>query len=164
MTLKLSQPNNVNVLISNADWAWPQAVKQIFHPQGFNALVANSADEVVRLVTRNKIHLAILDTCAAEFSAADRNISDLRQELSSLQTLKIIRRHDRLMPCLLLARHVDERILALALNLDVFSVLAKPVDLDLLAGQVRRIFLKYYAIRMPLGKNSFSSPHPAGQE
>jgi len=148
MTLKLSQPNNVNVLISNADWAWPQAVKLIFHPQGFNALVANSAEEVVRLATTNKIHLAILDTSADELSAVNRSISDLRQELSTLQTLKIIRRHDRLMPCILLARHMDERILALALNLDVFSVLAKPVDLELLAGQVSRIFLKYYEIKL----------------
>lgn len=134
MPHKLSQPDSVNVLLSNADWAWPQAVQAIFQPRGINALVANSAGDVVNLVATSKIHLAILDS--------------VLDDLSGMQTLKIVRQHDPLLPCILLARQPGQRLLAQALALNAFSVLAKPVDLNLLADQIDRLFHKYYASDM----------------
>ena len=132
MAQRLSQPENINVLIGNADWAWPQAVAQIFQPRRINALVADSLNDMVCLVAHNKMHLAILD------SRPD--------DVSGMQALKIIRQHDRLLPCILLAVQPSQRLLAGALALNAFSVLAKPVDLTLLADQVDRLFLKYYDI------------------
>jgi len=142
MALRLSQADHVNVLLSDADWAWPQAVRSIFQPRGINALLANSATEVVRLVANTKIHLAILDTSL--------------DDLSGIETLKIVRQHDPLLPCILLAHQPGQRLLAQALALHAFSVLAKPVDLHLLAGQIDRLFLKYYA------SNMFSPNPPDG--
>lgn len=134
MAFKLSQPENVNVLISNANWAWPQAVMEIFQPRGINALVAHSAGEMVRIVSNNKIHLAILDMAL--------------EELSGMQTLKMIRNQDKLLPCMVLAQNASSHLLAQALSLNVFSVLAKPVDLKVLAAQIDRLFTKYYASNM----------------
>ena len=131
MAQRLSQPTSVNVLMTDANWAWPQAVAQIFQPRGVNTLVAGCAAEAVRLVTNNRIHLAILD------QACD--------DLSGMQTLRIIRSHNKLVPCILLSQKIDRRLLSQALTLDAFSVLAKPVDLTLLAEQIDRLFLKYYA-------------------
>jgi len=130
----LSQPGTVNVVINNANWAWPQAVEDIFQPRGVNALLADTSSDVVRLVDQNKIHLAILDIS--------------RDEHTGMQTLRMIRKHDRLMPCILLAQQFDRRLLAEALLLHAFSVIGKPVDLDLLAGQVDRLFVKYYSSDM----------------
>ena len=112
----LSQPRTVNVLLNNANWAWPQAVEEIFQPRGVNALLADTACDVVRLVDQNKIHLAILDIS--------------RDEHSGMQTLRMIRKHDLLMPCILLAHQFDRRLLAEALLLHAFSVMGKPVDLN----------------------------------
>ena len=134
MVPRLSQAMNVKVLLSNADWAWPEAVSKIFQPRGINALVANSSSEMVRIIDNNRIHLAILDL---QFD--DR---------SGLQTLKIVRKHNQLIPFILLTHQTDDRILAEALTLDAFSVLAKPVDLALLAGKINRVFQKYYASDM----------------
>lgn len=134
MAFKLTQPENVNVLISNANWSWPQAVMEIFQPRGINALVADSAQDMLRIVSSNKIHLAILDMAL--------------EELSGMQTLKMIRNHDKLLPCMLLAQNPNDRLLAQALSLNVFSVLGKPVDLKLLASQIDRLFTKYYASNM----------------
>ena len=131
MPQRQSQPRSVNVLISAADWAWPQAVRDIFQPRGINALIANSPSDVINLVASSKIHLAILDA--------------VLDNLSGMNTLKMARQHDPLLPCILLAREPGRRLLAEALALDVFSVLAKPVDLDLLARQLDRLFHKYYA-------------------
>lgn len=131
MAQQLSQPVNVNVLIGNTDWAWPQAVEQIFRPCGINALVANTSDEMVRVIDNNKIHLALLDMAF--------------DELTGIQTLEIIRKHNRLLPCILLARHIDQRLLSEALRLDAFSVMSKPIDINRLREQLNRLFLKYYA-------------------
>ena len=131
MAQKLSQPDSVNVLISNANWAWPQAVAEIFQPRGFNALVANSAQDLVQLVSKNRIHLAILDMVMGNVSA--------------MHSLKIIRQYDQLLPCIVLAQKPAESFLAEALALDAFSVVDKPVDLNLLAYQVDRLYKKYYS-------------------
>jgi DNA-binding NtrC family response regulator len=130
MAQKLSQPDSVNVLISNANWAWPQAVAEIFQPRGFNALVANSARDIVQLVSNHRIHLAILDM--------------VMDDLTGIQALKIIRQQNQLLPCILLAAHPEKRLLAQALSLKAHSVLAKPVDIPLLAEQIDRLFQKRY--------------------
>lgn len=49
---------------------------------------------------------------------------------------------------MLLAQNPNDRLLAQALSLNVFSVLGKPVDLKLLASQIDRLFTKYYASNM----------------
>ncbi len=134
MAQRLSQPEIVNVLIGNANWPWPQAVSEIFRPRGINALVANSSGEMVQIIDKNRIHLALLDVAFDKFSG--------------MQTLKIIRKHDRLLPCIMLAEHIDDELLADALRLEAFSVMSKPVDIPLLAEQINRLFMKYYASNM----------------
>lgn len=130
MMLKMSQPENINVLIRNADWAWPQAVTEIFQPRKINALVANSLNEMIRLVSHSRMHLAILDSPA--------------RQVSGVQALKILRQLDQLLPCILLASQPGQRLLAEALSLNAYAVLAKPVDLELMAELVDRLFRKYY--------------------
>ncbi len=137
MPRQLSQPDSINVLISDTNWAWPQAVAEIFQPRGINALVAASTDDAVGLVRNNKIHLALVDSTV--------------EESQGLKTLQAIRRQDNLLPCILLAQEPNERLLGRALALNAFSVLAKPVDLSLLAAHIDRVFTKQYA------SNVFSS-------
>ena len=134
MAQRLAKPQSVNVLITDARWAWPQAVAEIFQPRGINALLAHKGGEIVRLVSNNKIHLAILDS--------------VLEDLTGMQALKVIRQHDPLVPCILLAQQPEKRLLADALALNAFSVLAKPVDLALLAEQIDRLFLKCYSSDM----------------
>jgi len=141
MAQRLSKPQYVNVLITDSPrshdvrgddgWAWPQAVSEIFQPRGINALIAKSSSDIVKLVSNNKIHLAILDSVI--------------NDLTGMQALKAIRQHDPLVPCILLAQQPEKHLLAKALALNAFSVLAKPVDINLLAEQIDRLFIKCYA-------------------
>lgn len=144
MAKRLSQPASINVLIGNADWAWPQAVESIFQPRGMNALVAESPEEAVQLVNKANIHLAILDVVGPQPVAQMRDANTSAQ--TGLAVLKRIRQRDQLVPLLLLAETIDDRLLAQALSLEVFSVLEKPVDLPLLAAQIDRLFSKYYQV------------------
>jgi hypothetical protein len=49
-----------------------------------------------------------------------------------------------LLPCILIADDAEQKLLSTALELDVFSVINKPVDMPLLKGQLNRLFLKRY--------------------
>jgi len=109
MVAQWSQLDEVNVLASAADWAWPQAVRNLFQPRGVNLMVAQDAQDFV--------HLA---------------------------TVKIIRMDYPLVPCILLTRNADQDVLGKALQLDVFGVVGKPVNMEILRELLNRVFLKKY--------------------
>ena len=124
------QFDQINVLASAADWAWPLAVRNIFIPRGINALLATEANDVLDIIEQRRIHTAIVDMDS--------------EKLSGLATIKIIRAHYPLLPCILLARIAERELLSDALELDVFSVITKPVDMDVLLGQLNKLFIRRY--------------------
>jgi DNA-binding NtrC family response regulator len=130
MIEKLPESSEINVLVSDADWAWPEAVRTIFMPRGINALLATEANDVLDIIEQRRIHTAIVDM-------------DSRR-LSGLGTIKMIRAHYPLLPCILVARVTERELLSDALELDVFSVITKPVDMDVLLGQLNKLFIKRY--------------------
>jgi len=130
MVSNLSRFEEVNVLASDANWAWPEALRCIFRPRGVNLLVAESAAEFVNIIERKRIHTTIVDM-------------DCEQS-NGLATVRIIRRDYPLVPCILLASSTGECLLGKALRLDVFSVIDKPVDMHILRLQLNRLFVKKY--------------------
>ncbi|MBN2137949.1 MAG: response regulator [Sedimentisphaerales bacterium] len=125
----------VNVLTSQASWAWPAALREIFRPRGVNLLVADNAEQFVSIIEKKRIHTTIVDMDSAEPNA--------------LTTIRIIRMDFPMMPCILLSSSTNaadrrESLLCKALQLDVFSVIDKPVDMSVLREQLHRLFLKRY--------------------
>ena len=120
----------VNVLASDANWAWPAALQDIFRPRGVNLLVAKSVDGFVNIIGRKRIHTTIVDMDS--------------ERSNGLATIKIIRMNYPLLPCILLSSEVGEAVLSKALRLDVFSVIDKPVDMGVLREQLNRLFMKKY--------------------
>jgi len=129
MVLEPEKSGEINVLVSEAGWAWPKALRDIFRPRGVNLLVAKNAGEFVDVIGRRRIHTTIVD---------------IDSEVNSLATIKIIRMDYPLLPCILLASDVCEYLLGKALQLDVFSVIGKPVDMLILQEQLNRLFIKKY--------------------
>jgi len=130
MVSNLSKLEEVNLLASGANWAWPQALSNILRPRGVNLLVAEDADEFVHIIHRRRIHTTIIDM--------DSEKSD------GLATIRIIRMGYPLLPCILLTSNASEAVLGKALQLDVFGVIDKPVDMDVLRQLLNRLFLKKY--------------------
>ena len=130
MVAQWSKLDEVNVLASAADWAWPQAVRDIFQPRGVNLLVAQDAGEFVHIIANRRIHTTIVDM---ESGSA-----------TGLTTIKLIRMDYPLVPCILLTSRVDQDVLGKALQLDVFGVVGKPVNMDILRELLNRLFLKRY--------------------
>lgn len=119
----------INVLINDSDWAWPQAARQIFSTRGIQLLLVKKPHQALDVLQHRRVHTAILDTDC---------------ESSGLTIIKMIRSDFPLLPCILLARTAEEKLLSEALNLDVFSVMNKPVDFELLQNQLHKLFLKKY--------------------
>jgi DNA-binding NtrC family response regulator len=130
MVFTPSELGEVNVLASEADWAWPKALNDIFKPRGVNLLVAHCADEFINIIEHKRIHTTIVDMDA--------------ERSTGLATIKIIRLDYPLMPCILLTSFAGESLLGEALRLDVFSVIDKPVDMNILQQQLHRLFIKKY--------------------
>jgi DNA-binding NtrC family response regulator len=129
MVMDLLQSDEINVLASQADWDWPGAVRDIFRPRGVNLLVADSTNDIVNVLRHREIRTTIVDTDC---------------EQAGMWTLKIIKMESPLMPCILLAREATAGVLEKALQLDAFSVIHKPVDMNILKDQLNRLFVKRY--------------------
>jgi DNA-binding NtrC family response regulator len=129
MVPNFSKLDEVNVLASEANWCWPEALRNIFQPRGVNLLVADSAGEFVNIIERKRIHTTIVD---------------MDCETGGLAAIKIIRMNYPLLPCILLTSEAGEEILSKALQLNVFSVIDKPVDMSILRELLNRLFLKKY--------------------
>ncbi len=130
MVSNLSKLEEVNLLASGANWAWPEAVRSILRPRGVNLLVADGVNEFVHIIARRRIHTTIVDM--------DSETSN------GLATIKVIRMDYPLLPCILLASSASEVVLGKALELDVFGVIDKPVDMRVLRQVLNRLFLKKY--------------------
>jgi DNA-binding NtrC family response regulator len=122
--------DGVKVLINGFDWAWPQAIKQIFETRSVELLMVHRPDEALNVLQHRRIHTAIVDMGS--------------RAISGLSMVKIIRSNYPTLPCILLADQAEEKLLSAALELDVFSVMNKPVDIDLLQKQLNRLFVKRY--------------------
>ena len=130
MSYDFSQNEDVTVLASDANWAWPRALHDIFQPRGVNLLVAQDAGDFVNIIKGRRIHTTIVDMES--------------EKSNGLVTIKIIRMNYPLVPCILLSNESGEEVLSKALQLDVFSVIDKPVDMGILREQLNRLFTKRY--------------------
>jgi len=118
------------VLASDADWAWPAALRDIFRPRGVDLLVAGSTRDFVNVIANKRIYATIIDMDSPRYNG--------------LATIRIIRSEYPLMPCLLLKNRPNKALLDEALRLGVFSVIDKPVDMGILREQLDRLFVKRY--------------------
>ncbi|MHC4124266.1 MAG: response regulator [Planctomycetota bacterium] len=130
MVSNLTRQEEINVLASDADWAWPMALEEIFRPRGVNLLVARQPAEFVSIIESKRIHTTILDTDTRQYSV--------------LATVRIIKAEYPMLPCILLTKQVGKELLGKALELNVSGVVDKPVDMVILRELLDRLFVKRY--------------------
>jgi DNA-binding NtrC family response regulator len=130
MVAQWSQFDEVNVLASAANWAWPEAVRNIFKPRGVNLLMAEKTSDFVSIIASMRIHTAIVDVDS--------------ERPSGLATVKVIRLGYPQLPCILLTSRTDGDMLGRALQLEAFAVVGKPVNMDILQELLNRLFVKKY--------------------
>jgi len=129
MVAASAQLNDINVLVNQANWAWPQALRCLFQPRGVNLLVANDTSDIVSVLAGRRIHTAIIDGDTAG---------------TALAMIKVIHMGYPLVPCILLSSTAKRELLDKALELEVYSVLDKPVNMEILRELLNKLFIKKY--------------------
>jgi CheY-like chemotaxis protein len=138
-----THPTRFNVLLPYEQEGWHQTVRQLLEPQGVQTVPVRSGREALRIVESGGVHVAVLDT-----------------DMPQLNGLQVIRRMNDLVapaqrpPAILLATHLTNHLLHEALGMHVFSVLSKPVDLNLLLDALARVMRRYYESRWPRSAHS----------
>lgn len=127
--------NRFTVLLANEQEEWHQVVRQLLEPQGVQTIAAHSGREALSLIESTPIHVAVLDV--------------QMPQLGGLQVVRILRESQHAPPAILLAHHLTDHLLHEALGMRVFSVLSKPVDLNLLLDAMARVVRRHYEGRWP---------------
>ena len=87
------------------------------------------------MIESQPIHVAVLD--------------QQMPQLGGLQVIKLMRELHNAPPAILLANQLTNHLLREALGMHVFTVLSKPVDLNVLLDALARVLRRYHESRWP---------------
>ena len=129
--------NRLTVLLANEQEGWHQTVRGLLEPQGVQTLVARSGREALNLIESQPVHVAVLD--------------QQMPQLGGLQVIRLMRdlKKDPPTAAILLANQLTHHLLHDALAMHVFTVLAKPVDFNVLLDSLARVLRRYHESRWP---------------
>jgi CheY-like chemotaxis protein len=119
-----------SLLIADDDPAARETLRDIFAPQGFNTIMAESGEEAIDLIRDHEVHLALMDMHLPR--------------LSGLETIAIVRQIKGIIPAILITADQDDNLMRRALSEHAFCVLAKPVSKHVVIYVVHKALEKYY--------------------
>jgi DNA-binding NtrC family response regulator len=121
--------NPFNLVVTGEAQQWQPALEKIVGSSYLVTRQVTSRSELLDVVERRQADAAVLD------DAADLG-------MDAMQTLRMIRRLDMLLPVVLITNHADRRMLEHALRLAAFSVVVRPLDLEQLLRQIQRMMVR----------------------
>jgi CheY-like chemotaxis protein len=127
--------NRFTVLLANEQEDWHQTVRGLLQPQGVHTVSAHNGREALNLIESTPVHVAVLDA--------------QMPQLGGLQVIRMLRELHKATPAILLTSHMTNYLLHEALGMQVFSVLSKPVDLNVLLDALARVLRRYHENRWP---------------
>jgi len=131
--------NRLTVLLANEQEDWHQTVRGLLAPQGVQTLSARSGREALNLIEKFPVHVAVLD--------------QQMPQLGGLQVIRLMREMKSAANCtpaaILLANQLTNHLLHEALGMHVFTVLAKPVDFNVLLDALARVLRRYHESKWP---------------
>ncbi|HWB14254.1 MAG TPA: response regulator [Pirellulales bacterium] len=119
-----------SILITDDDRGFRETLRGVFEPEGFRTLLAETGVEALSIVSSDSVHLLLLDMHMPR--------------LSGLETLRMVKKLNSRLPCILLSAHPDEGLAEQALRADAFSFLTKPVTRNTITSTVRAALSQAY--------------------
>ena len=129
MTATIDRP--FSILITDDDRDCREALREIVEPQGYRTVLASSGEEAVEIVQFQVVHAVLIDMHMPT--------------LTGLETLRIVRQINAVLPCILVTADATEALIRQALNEHVYSVIPKPVSKHLVLHTVVRALGRYQA-------------------
>jgi len=139
--------NRFTVLLANEQESWHQTVRHLLEAQGVQTVSARNGREALRLIESMPVHVAVLD--------------DQMPQLGGMQVIKLMREMDKEREnnpvrdlfgapvAILLTGQLTNHLYREALAMQVFSVLSKPVDFNVLLDSLARVLRRYHENRWP---------------
>src|SRR5271166_5249638 len=118
------------ILITDDDAGCREALRDIFEPEGFRTLLAESGEQAIDIVRDEPVHLALLDMHMPR--------------LTGLETLELVRQVNAVLPCILVTADANEGLMRQAFRARVYSVIPKPVSKNVVLYTVVRALVRVY--------------------
>ena len=131
----INTANRLTVLLANEQEGWHQTVRRLLEPQGVLTVSAQTGREALEIIRDRPVHVAVLD--------------QQMPQLGGLQVVKLMRELPTSPPAILLAAQLTTQLLHEALGMHVFTVLRKPVDLNVLLDSLARVLRRHYSSKWP---------------
>jgi CheY-like chemotaxis protein len=129
-------PAPYSLLIADDDRAARETLRDCFEPVGFRTFLACDGAEAVDIIRAHReIHLALMDMHMPR--------------LSGLEALELVREVKQGLPMILLTADRDDQLMRRALSAHVFSVVAKPINKNVLMYVVSKAIQKFYHLSGP---------------
>ncbi|HHT9120658.1 MAG TPA: response regulator [Candidatus Hypogeohydataceae bacterium YC41] len=134
-----------SLLITDEDEGYRRHLQETFEPKGYNTYLAGSGREAIEIAREVLIHALIMDM-------------DL-PDISGLEAFRYIKHEVKLiLPCILLSCDTTKELMLRALSANAYTVISKPVNLEVILFAVEQLIKKYY-----LGKVGLP-PYSSGGE
>jgi DNA-binding response OmpR family regulator len=120
-----------SLLITDEDEGYRRQLQKTFEPKGYNTYLAGSGREAIEISREVILHALIMDM----------NLPDI----SGLEAFRYIKREVRLtLPCIFLSGDTTKELMLKALSANAYTLISKPVNLEVLLFAVEQIIKKYY--------------------
>jgi CheY-like chemotaxis protein len=119
-----------SILITDDDPGCREALRDIFEPEGFRTLLAESGEQAIDIVRDEPVHLALLDMHMPR--------------LTGLETLELVRQVNAVLPCILVTADASAGLMRQAFQARVVSVIPKPVSKNVVLYTVVRTLVRVY--------------------
>jgi DNA-binding NtrC family response regulator len=108
---------------------WQEALERIVGPEWLRTYPVSGGRELLKVVQSGLADAAVVDDKA-------------QLGLDVMQILRMIRRLNSALPVVVVTGQVDRRTLESALRLAAFSVVRRPLELEELLRQIRRMMIR----------------------
>jgi CheY-like chemotaxis protein len=119
-----------SLLITDDDAAFRETLRNIFEPEGFQTLLAHSGEEALDILRNHPVHLALLD--------------QHMPRLTGLETLRIIRQRNTILPVILMTADSTQQLMRDALSAHAFCVMSKSVTRNVVVYTVHQALSRSY--------------------
>ena len=126
--------HSYRILITDDDNRCREALRDIIAPQGYETLEATCGEEAVDMVRNGvEVHLVLLDMHMPT--------------ITGLETFQLVRQINAILPAILVTADASESLIRQAIQSQVYSVIPKPVNKNVVLYTVIRALAKFYGIR-----------------
>jgi CheY-like chemotaxis protein len=137
-----------SILIADDDRGTREALGEVLESQGFRTVLAADGGQAVELVQVDMVHLILFDMHMPR--------------LTGLEAFSVIRQTlDRVLPAVLMTADATNDLIRRAFQAQVFSVIPKPVNMNIVLNTLGRALTKAYgATRPPTAPTPPTPPAP----